>query len=280
MSEESWHLTTSDDGLATLVFDAPGRPHNILTPLALEELAVALGNLKSRDVKPRGLVLKSGKPRGFCAGADLKTILAAESIDELEAYFERGRVVLEMLRRLNLPTVALVHGVCLGGGLELALACDVLALAPGQELRTGTPEINLGLIPGWGAIPELARRIGIRTAVDWLCGGTEHNAEQAAQVGLVEVSQVDEGLADFVGRLTRRLLENPRVEQELEPISSFRTPPLAGPAQERAYGKIMNLLLVDGLQGQEEARRMAVRELARLAYEDDTRATLRRFLAR
>src|SRR4051812_33360591 len=122
LSRKSWRLERSDDGLWTLWFDCPGRTYNVLDPAAFEDLDGCLAPLEGES-SLRGLLVRSDKTSGFCAGADLKTIRACPSPSELQAYLSRGLAVFDRLTRLNVPTAAVVHGVCLGGGLELALAC-------------------------------------------------------------------------------------------------------------------------------------------------------------
>src|SRR4051794_4790659 len=119
---KSWRLERSDDGLWTFWVDCPGRSHNVLNPAAFEDLDGCLAEVE-REAALRGVLIRSDKTAGLCAGADLGTIQACGSPFELQAYLNRGLAVLDRLTRLNVPTAAVVHGVCLGGGLELALAC-------------------------------------------------------------------------------------------------------------------------------------------------------------
>src|SRR5207245_1603485 len=105
----------------------------------------------------------------------------------MEAICRRGLDVFEHLARLPVPAVAIIHGVCLGGGLELALACrQRLALSGEPDVRLGTPEVRLGLIPGWGAIAALPRLIGLSPALRLLLTGEPIGADDARQLGLVD----------------------------------------------------------------------------------------------
>src|SRR3954464_15170822 len=165
LSRKSWRLDRSDDRLWTLWFDCPGRTYNVLDPAAFEDLDDCLAELEA-EAAPRGLLIRSEKASGFCAGADLRTIRACASPSELEAYLNRGLAVLDRLTRLEVPPAAVVHGVCLGGGLELALACRFrVALASNIPLQLGCPEVQLGLIPAWGAIARLPRLLAPRDAL-------------------------------------------------------------------------------------------------------------------
>src|SRR5262245_11197461 len=119
LPRSSWRWDRQQDGVWTLWFDVPGRSHNVLESAAFDELDRCLFEVES-DSTVRGVLLRSAKPGGFCAGADLKSIQACQSPAELEFYLRQGSAVIERLARLRVPTVAVVHGVCLGGGLELA----------------------------------------------------------------------------------------------------------------------------------------------------------------
>ena len=139
------------------------------------------------DSSIRGVLIRSAKPAGFCAGADLKTIQTCTSAAELAAYLRRGMEVLDRLAGLKVPTTAVVHGVCLGGGLELALACRCrAALASSVALQMGSPEVQLGLIPAWGAMVRLARFIAPRDALNLVLTGNPIGFLQAKSQGLVD----------------------------------------------------------------------------------------------
>jgi 3-hydroxyacyl-CoA dehydrogenase/enoyl-CoA hydratase/3-hydroxybutyryl-CoA epimerase len=144
---------------------------NVLDRSAFEELDSHLDKARA-DSSTTGLVIRSGKPEGFCAGADLRTILACQTSAQVEALLVVGLAVLDRLASLPFPTAAVIHGVCLGGGLELALACRWrVALASAAPLQIGLPEVNLGLVPAWGALVRLPRLIGPDDALDLLVSG-------------------------------------------------------------------------------------------------------------
>ncbi len=156
----SWRWDRGTEGVSTLWFDCAQRSHNVLDRVAFDELDDCLAEIES-DPSATGVLVRSAKPAGFCAGADLKAFLSATSVTELETFLGRGREVLDRLAGLKVPTVAVVHGICLGGGLELALACRFrVALASNVPLQIGSPEIQLGLLPAWGAITRLAPAAG------------------------------------------------------------------------------------------------------------------------
>ena len=118
-SQTTWRSETSSGDVTTLWFDCPGRSQNVLDPVAFDELDQCLAAIEGNS-SIRGVLVRSAKPAGFCAGADLKTVQGCTSAAELAAYWRHGLAVLDRLARLNVPTAAIVHGVCLGGGLELA----------------------------------------------------------------------------------------------------------------------------------------------------------------
>jgi 3-hydroxyacyl-CoA dehydrogenase/enoyl-CoA hydratase/3-hydroxybutyryl-CoA epimerase len=169
--DAAWRLERAPDGLWTLWFDQPGRRRNALDPAALQELGAHLVEAKGAGGL-RGLVIRSAKPAGFCGGIDLGTILSCRSSGEIEEFVRSGQSVLDRLAALELPTIAVIHGACLGAGLELALACRRrVALASAAALQVGTPEVEHGLIPAWGAIDRLPRLMGPEHGLDLLISG-------------------------------------------------------------------------------------------------------------
>ncbi len=163
-----WRSERGADGVFTLWFDQPGRSQNVLDPRAFDELETRLAESEA-DGEVQSLVIRSAKPEGFCAGVDLRTIWSCRGAADVEAFVRRGLAVFERLSGLAVPTVAVIHGACLGAGLELALACRRrIALASAAPLQIGTPEVHLGLIPAWGAIDQLPRLMGPDDGLDFL----------------------------------------------------------------------------------------------------------------
>ena len=143
----AFQLDVAADGLGVLTFDLPGEKVNKLSRDVFVELAEVLVRL-SQDPRIRSLLVRSGKPEVFIAGADLKefTQIGAE---EITAGSARGQALFEQLARLPFPTVAAIDGVCLGGGTELALACDYRLMSDAPAARIGLPEVRLGIFPAW-----------------------------------------------------------------------------------------------------------------------------------
>lgn len=141
-----WNLTRDADGLARLVFDKAGATTNTLSGDVLAELNVALDTL-DRD-PPKGLVVASGKANGFIAGADIDEFGEIKSDADALALVRRGWDTFNRLAAVKYPTLALVRGFCLGGGLELALACRYRIVVDEPSTRLGLPEVLLGIVPG------------------------------------------------------------------------------------------------------------------------------------
>ncbi|QEL19033.1 enoyl-CoA hydratase-related protein [Limnoglobus roseus] len=184
MADSSIRLKIRDDRFATITFDSAGRSTNLLTLDVWRDFEKAL-LLLERQTEIRGVILKSGKADVFIAGADLKLLADAAPQDpRVKAVLDLGRRVLLQLEALPFPTCAIIDGPALGGGLEVALACDVLLLGSNRKVEVGLPEVNFGLIPGWGGTQRLPRVVGLPVAADLLTTGRTLNAMQAAEVEL------------------------------------------------------------------------------------------------
>jgi 3-hydroxyacyl-CoA dehydrogenase/enoyl-CoA hydratase/3-hydroxybutyryl-CoA epimerase len=182
-------LTIRDD-VAWLVFDAPGKRVNTLSRRLTGWFEEQLAAIASQPL--RGLVLRSGKPDTFIAGADV------EELEQLSERADPGRKkeVRELLRRghelfgrvaaLPFPTVAAIHGACMGGGTELALCCDWRVASEHEKTKIGLPEVQLGLIPGLGGTQRLPRLIGVPAALDLILTGKQVSASRARKLGLVD----------------------------------------------------------------------------------------------
>jgi 3-hydroxyacyl-CoA dehydrogenase/enoyl-CoA hydratase/3-hydroxybutyryl-CoA epimerase len=130
------------------------------------------------------VVVYSGKPDSFIAGADVKAIEALEDPVEAEAKVRQGQAIYMDLEQLPVPTVAAIHGICLGGGFEMALACRHRVLSDSGKTRMGLPEVMLGILPSWGGTTRLPRLIGLQAALDLLLTGKQIDARKAKRIGL------------------------------------------------------------------------------------------------
>jgi enoyl-CoA hydratase/carnithine racemase len=177
-------IETRDGGVAVLFLDVAGQPVNTITPELLEELERETAPLFD-DPSVRALVVASGKPDGFVAGADLKRI-AQMSAEEVERLSRRGQALLRRVAESPKPVVAAVHGAALGGGLELVLACRYVVASDDPETVLALPEVMLGLLPAGGGTQRLPRRIGLPDALPMLLTGKRIRARKALQLGLVD----------------------------------------------------------------------------------------------
>jgi 3-hydroxyacyl-CoA dehydrogenase / enoyl-CoA hydratase / 3-hydroxybutyryl-CoA epimerase len=178
----NWRLRTDEDGIAWLLFDKKDASANTLSTQVLTELDSVLDKLE-RD-RPRGLVIRSAKPAGFIVGFDIKEFRGVTDVARLEVLLQQGHGVIDRLDRLPLPTIAVIHGFCLGGGLEVALACDYrLAI---DNASFGFPEILLGLHPGLGGTVRLTHLINPVQAMTMMLTGKTERASRAKALGLVD----------------------------------------------------------------------------------------------
>lgn len=183
-SYRHWRYTQDETGLGQLTFNRAERSANSLSQEVLEELERLLTAVE--QAKPRALVIRSGKGRGFIAGADVHEFTALTSEAEALALIRRGQEILGRIANLPLPTVALIHGFCLGGGLELALACCYRIASDDPATRLGFPEILLGIHPGFGGTVRSLRLVGPLTALELMLTGRTVSARRAQQLGLID----------------------------------------------------------------------------------------------
>jgi 3-hydroxyacyl-CoA dehydrogenase/enoyl-CoA hydratase/3-hydroxybutyryl-CoA epimerase len=205
----AFRLEVGDEGLATLTFDLPEKKANVFTRQALAELEAIVGGLaERRDVAV--LVLLSAKPDSFIAGMDVDEIAGVTDPVEAEAGSRFGHRLFGAWEDLPFPTVAAIRGTCLGGGTELALASTWIALSDRSDLRIGLPEIQLGIVPGWGGCVRLPRRIGLSTALEIILAGKSVSASRAARLGLADAVLPDAGFLDHVRDFARSKSGRPR----------------------------------------------------------------------
>ncbi len=177
--------TEVQDSIAVVTFDLPGEPVNKLNAAVKVELEALLIRLRD-DAEIRGAVLISGKPDSFIAGADIEEFTALTTQAEAERLSFEGQEMVSRVETLSKPVVAAIHGACLGGGLELALACHYRVATDHSRTQLGLPEVQLGLIPGAGGCERLPRLIGLRAALDMILAGKSERASKALRLGLVD----------------------------------------------------------------------------------------------
>jgi 3-hydroxyacyl-CoA dehydrogenase/enoyl-CoA hydratase/3-hydroxybutyryl-CoA epimerase len=180
-------LTTeiTPEGVAVLTFDLPNEPVNKLNAAVKDEFDETFARLE-QDSTVRAIVLISGKPDIFIAGADIEEFLAVETAKDAETMSREGQKMLDRLERLSKPVVFAIHGVCLGGGTETALAAHYRIGTDHPKTVLALPEVMLGLIPGGGGTQRLPRTVGIRNALDMILTGRNVRAKKALKIGLLD----------------------------------------------------------------------------------------------
>ncbi len=183
-SSQHWKLERDADGIAWLSLDHAASATNVLSTEVLEQFAACLDELGSDA--PKGLVIQSAKSNGFIAGADVHEIAAVDDYDTALALVRRVQALFDRLAALPFATVAAISGFCLGGGLELALACRYRVVDEAPATRLGLPEVMLGFHPGWGGTVRLTRLIGAPAAFDLMLSGRSVDARTARRLGLAD----------------------------------------------------------------------------------------------
>jgi 3-hydroxyacyl-CoA dehydrogenase/enoyl-CoA hydratase/3-hydroxybutyryl-CoA epimerase/3-hydroxyacyl-CoA dehydrogenase/enoyl-CoA hydratase/3-hydroxybutyryl-CoA epimerase/enoyl-CoA isomerase len=201
MPANALRLEIGPDGIACVIFDQPGSRANTLNQHVLAELEQTAAKLEAAG-SLQGVILVSGKPGMFIAGADLNELAAIPpSSDVARGMVQRGLDVIARFERLPCPTVALIDGACMGGGLELALGFDYRIAGSNPRTEIGLPEVTIGLIPGWGGTQRLTRVIGPGLAAQMICSGEPVKADRARDLGLVFDVVPTERLAEEALRL-------------------------------------------------------------------------------
>src|SRR5690349_7140050 len=180
---QHWHWDQDGDGLAWLTFDKQGESANTFSKEALHQLSAALKEIHAAS--PRGLVIVSAKDN-FIAGADVEEFTRFKSPEEAMAFVRLGWDVFQQLADLPFPTTEMVNGFCMGGGVELALACRYRVALDDPKTRFALPEVMLGIMPAWHGVQWLPKRVGPRAAFDMLLTGKSVDARRAKRIGLVD----------------------------------------------------------------------------------------------
>ncbi len=183
-----WRLNNIDNSLA-LVLDMDGKSANILSSEVMHELEQALDDVAARSLKGEtidGLMISSGKTKDFILGADVNEFQKVTNVTMATEYVRRSQQILNKIAALPIPTVAIIHGNCLGGGTELALACDYRIASNEDNTRIGLPEVNLGIHPGWAGTVRLPKLVGPFAALNLMLTGRPLRARAAKRIGLLD----------------------------------------------------------------------------------------------
>ena len=202
-------VTEVHDGIAVVTFDLPNESVNKLDATVAREFGEMLDQLE-RDESIRGAVLISGKADTFIAGADINEFLKFTSPTIAERMSREGQLMFDRLETLRVPVVAAIHGACLGGGLEIALACRYRIVTDHPKTVLALPEVQLGVIPGFGGTQRLPRLVGLRNALDMILTGKNTRAKKAWQMGLADELVHPAILRDIAVRRARELADGTR----------------------------------------------------------------------
>ncbi|MFV1996721.1 MAG: 3-hydroxyacyl-CoA dehydrogenase NAD-binding domain-containing protein [Acidiferrobacterales bacterium] len=183
-----WRLEKIDNSLA-LIMNMADRSANVLSSEVMHELEEALADVNTRSQKGEtvnGLMILSGKDKSFILGADVAEFQNVKNVTMATEFVRRGQQVLNKIAAMSIPTVAVIHGNCLGGGTELALACDYRVASDDNSTRIGLPEVNLGIHPGFAGTVRLPKLVGPFAAFNIMLTGRPLRARAAKHIGLVD----------------------------------------------------------------------------------------------
>ena len=201
--------TLAEHSVAVVTLDVPGEPVNTFNLSHTDELWGALERL-GQDSSVRAVVIRSGKPDSFIAGADIKQFVAFSSAADAEAASRAGHAFLDKVERFPKPIVTAIHGACLGLGLELALATSYRIAPDHPKTQLGLPEVQLGILPGSGGSNRLPKLIGVRAALDIILAGKSERAPKALRLGLIDELVPESILLDTAVAAADRLARGTR----------------------------------------------------------------------
>ncbi len=218
---EYFRLEKQNDQVATLYFDTPQSKANVFSIAALEVFEGYLETLAEDDTL-KLLFIESAKEDIFIAGADIHEIKLAEDAPSVEAFVKKGQEIFNKLEKLPCVTVAMIDGACLGGGLEMSLACNYRIATSHPHTRIGLPEVNLGIIPGFGGTQRLYRLIGYAKAMELILGSKQLSGDEALQAGIVDAS-VPKGYLGFKKEaLIHEILDHTVKNRSISKIKGIR----------------------------------------------------------
>ncbi len=204
MSEQkAFSLKIDEQNVAWLAIDVPNEKMNTLQAAFADEMKEIFAQLKDTS-GVKGMIIHSLKPDNFVAGADVRMLEACTTASEAEALAKQGQELFQQLSDLSYPVVAAIHGPCLGGGLELALACDYRVCTDSDKTRLGLPEVQLGLLPGSGGTQRLPRLIGLLPSLDLILTGKQLRAKKAKKLGVVDACVPETILLDVAKQLIEK----------------------------------------------------------------------------
>jgi len=204
-----WRSHRDDDGILWLVLDKQDTDTNVLSISVLEQLDSLLDEIE-KDL-PKAVIFRSGKARGFIAGADVKEFLDVTTTQEALIMIKRGQKLFSRIEALRCPTIALIEGFCMGGGTELALACDYRIALDDSSTRIGLPEVKLGIHPAYGGVVRATAIVNPLQSLEMMLSGRNLTARAASKMGLVDSAQPRRQIE----RAARRIALSPPEKQKM-----------------------------------------------------------------
>src|SRR5216117_3952638 len=193
-----------NDGIATVVLDLKGQPVNVISRAVKEEFIACFAALAD-DPSVKAVAFFSGKTDNFIAGADIEEFVTLSSAAEAERLSADGQDMLDRIARFPKPIAVGIHGACLGGGFEFALACHYRVATDHPKTQIGLPEVQLGILPGAGGCQRLPRLVGARAALDMILAGKSERAARAFRLGMVDELVAPPILADITLAAAKRM---------------------------------------------------------------------------
>jgi 3-hydroxyacyl-CoA dehydrogenase/enoyl-CoA hydratase/3-hydroxybutyryl-CoA epimerase len=221
-TSQTLRVDSPADDVAVLWLDLANRPVNVFTRQALADLDAALDRVAA-EPSVRVLVVRSAKKGGFCAGADLHEFAAIRTAEDAVATSGAGQRLFDKLAGLRVPTIAVIHGPCVGGGLELALACDYRLVVDQPTTMLGLPEVERGLIPGWGGTQRLPRVVGLERSLQMILGTRRLAAREALRWHLADaLAPTEQITAAELGSLVAGALAEGKRPRKGLPLHNWR----------------------------------------------------------
>jgi 3-hydroxyacyl-CoA dehydrogenase/enoyl-CoA hydratase/3-hydroxybutyryl-CoA epimerase len=182
-----WQSRVDDDGILWLILDKQDTETNVLSIAVLEQLESLIDGVLEKS--PKAVVFRSGKAKGFIAGADVNEFLEVSSTQEALIMIKRGQTLFSRIAALPCPTIALIEGFCMGGGTELALACDYRVALDDSATKIGLPEVRLGIHPAYGGVVRATAIVNPLKSLELMLSGRALSARAARAIGLVDAAQ-------------------------------------------------------------------------------------------
>ncbi|MBU6139957.1 MAG: enoyl-CoA hydratase/isomerase family protein [Proteobacteria bacterium] len=217
----NFSLSIDKKGVASIVLDLPNEKINKLSAPVMAEIEQAL-NVIDGNKAVRILVISSAKKDIFVAGADINEIKDLRDPEDARKKVSRGQEIMNKIAALKIPTIAVINGACLGGGLELALACKYRVAVLSQKTQLGLPEVNLGIIPGFGGTQRLPKLVGLPESLKIILSGKSIDSRKALKIGLVDDLIREEFLTEKLSQFANEILKDPKTNRYLSARSVSR----------------------------------------------------------